>query len=188
MPPAGRGQRVGAPLPCRRWRRVRAMRDVLAQGTVITATNGAGLVHFAVPLVLEGHYLGAVLAGQVFVQYPEQLAVEWMPRSCGLKPGPAWALARLEVPVRRPHSRLCRLTREPGPKFSRKSLLSADGRETPGRNDSASRPRRGGNRGTCNKRKRTCATSELLFRQLVQDVKDYAIIMLDPLGHVASLE
>ena len=29
-------------------------------------------------------------------------------------------------------------------------------------------------------------TSELLFRQLVQDVKDYAIIMLDPLGHVAS--
>ena len=46
--------------------------DALAQGRVAFARDHTGLVDFAVPLILEGQRLGAVLAGQVFDQYPNQ--------------------------------------------------------------------------------------------------------------------
>ena len=60
-----------------------------------------GLVHFAVPLVLGEHPLGALVAGQVFDHYAEQLALEHVARQLGLSPAPAWQVARLEHPVKR---------------------------------------------------------------------------------------
>ena len=71
------------------------------RGRIVEARDRTGLVHFAVPLVLGGHPLGALVAGQVFDQYPEQLPLEQVAKQLGLSPGPAWQVARLEHPVKR---------------------------------------------------------------------------------------
>ena len=75
--------------------------DALARGGFVVARDRTGLVHFTVPLVLGGHPLGALVAGQVFDQYPEQLPLEQVARQLGLSPAPAWQVARLEHPVKR---------------------------------------------------------------------------------------
>ena len=64
------------------------------------AHDRTGLVHFAVPLVLGGHPLGALVAGQVLTRYPEQLPLEHIARQLLLSPGKVWELARLEHPVK----------------------------------------------------------------------------------------
>jgi signal transduction histidine kinase len=75
--------------------------DALARRGVVVARDRTGLVHFAVPLVLGEHPLGALVAGQVFDHYAEQLPLEQAARHLGLSPGPAWQAARLEHPVKR---------------------------------------------------------------------------------------
>ncbi|MCI0455451.1 MAG: histidine kinase, partial [Gemmataceae bacterium] len=73
----------------------------LARGGFVEARDRTGLVHFAVPLVLGEHPLGALVAGQVFDQYPEQLPLEQVAKQLGLSPAPVWQVARLEHPVKR---------------------------------------------------------------------------------------
>jgi len=73
----------------------------LARGGFVEARDRTGLVHFAVPLVLGEHPLGALVAGQVFDQYPEQLPLEQVAKQFLLSPGKVWELARLEHPVKR---------------------------------------------------------------------------------------
>jgi signal transduction histidine kinase len=75
--------------------------DALARGGFVVARDRTGLVHFAVPLVLGGHPLGALIAGQVFDQYPTQLPLEQVAKQLGLSPALAWQAARLEHPVNR---------------------------------------------------------------------------------------
>jgi signal transduction histidine kinase len=75
--------------------------DALARGGFVVARDRTGLVHFAVPLVLGEHPLGALVAGQVFDLYPEQLPLEHMAKQLGLPPAPVWQVARLEHPVKR---------------------------------------------------------------------------------------
>ncbi|MEX2308577.1 MAG: ATP-binding protein, partial [Pirellulales bacterium] len=75
--------------------------DALARGGVVVARDRTGLVHFAVPLVLGEHPLGALVAGQVFDQYPEQLPLEQVAKQLGLSPAPVWQIARLEHPIKR---------------------------------------------------------------------------------------
>ena len=75
--------------------------DALTTGEVRVTRDLTGLVHVTVPLVLGDHVLGALLAGQVFDQYPESLALEHAAVTCGLRPAQVWQLARLEVPVTR---------------------------------------------------------------------------------------
>jgi len=58
------------------------------------ARDRTGLVHFAVPLVLGEHPLGALVAGQVFDQYAEQLPLEQVARQLGLSPAPVWPSSR----------------------------------------------------------------------------------------------
>src|SRR6266849_11206529 len=74
--------------------------DALALGGFVVARDRTGLVHFAVPLVLGGHPLEALVAGQVFTQYPEQLPLEHIARQLLLSQGKVWELARLEHPVK----------------------------------------------------------------------------------------
>jgi signal transduction histidine kinase len=74
--------------------------DALARGGVIVARDRTGLVHFAVPLVLREHPLGALVAGQVFTRYPEELPLEHVARQLLLSPGKVWELARLEHPIK----------------------------------------------------------------------------------------
>jgi signal transduction histidine kinase len=73
----------------------------LARGGFVEARDRTGLVHFAVPLMLGEHPLGALVAGQVFDHYPEQLPLEHMAKQLGLPPAPVWQVARLEHPVKR---------------------------------------------------------------------------------------
>lgn len=73
----------------------------LATGALVLRRDRTGLVHFTVPLVLGDQRLGALLAGQVFDQYPEQLLLEHVARHFGLTPHEVWQGARLEHPVRR---------------------------------------------------------------------------------------
>src|SRR5262245_33444047 len=75
--------------------------DALARGGLNLVRDRTGLVHFAVPLVVGEHPLGALLAGQVFDQYPEQLELEHVARRCGLSPDKVWQTARRENPVKR---------------------------------------------------------------------------------------
>jgi signal transduction histidine kinase len=72
--------------------------DALKKRAVIRSRDRAGLVHFAVPLVLGGHELGALLAGQVFDEYPEQLPLERVAKELGLSAAKVWEKARLEHP------------------------------------------------------------------------------------------
>jgi signal transduction histidine kinase len=75
--------------------------DALANGGPAFAHDRTGLVHFAVPLELDGHAVGALIAGQVFDQYPEQLALEHAAKKLGLSPNQVWQKARLECPISR---------------------------------------------------------------------------------------
>jgi signal transduction histidine kinase len=75
--------------------------EALARRELVLRRDRTGLVHFTVPLVLEDHPVGALLAGQVFDQYPEQLVLEHAASHRGASPGAVWQLARLEVPVPR---------------------------------------------------------------------------------------
>jgi signal transduction histidine kinase len=75
--------------------------DALTRERVVMARDRTRLVHFAVPLILDGQQLGAVLAGQVFDQYPEQLVLEQLATHLGLSPAMVWQKARLEYPVKR---------------------------------------------------------------------------------------
>jgi signal transduction histidine kinase len=77
------------------------VRDALARRELVLARGRIGLVHFAVPLVLEDYPVGALLAGQVFDQYPEQLLLEHAATHVGLSPEAVWQVARLEQPVKR---------------------------------------------------------------------------------------
>jgi signal transduction histidine kinase len=75
--------------------------DALAKGGFGITRDRTGLVHVTVPLVLGEHSLGALVAGQVFDQYPEQLGLEHAAGTFGLRPEKVWQLARLEPPVTR---------------------------------------------------------------------------------------
>jgi ligand-binding sensor protein len=85
---------VMPPQPCT------CIADALAMGRFSLARDRIGLVHFAVPLRLGAHRLGAVVAGQVFDQYPEQLVLEHVAQLSGVSPQAAWERARLEHPVK----------------------------------------------------------------------------------------
>jgi signal transduction histidine kinase len=84
---------LAPPQPCT------CVADALSKGRTVWAEDRAGLVHFAVPLVLGGEQLGALIAGQVFDHYPEQLPLERAAKQFGLSPTEVWQTARLEHPV-----------------------------------------------------------------------------------------
>ena len=75
--------------------------EALTTGHVVLLRDRTRLVHFAVPLLLDSQPLGAVIAGQVFDQYPEQAVLEQVARQFGLSPARVWQQARREVPVKR---------------------------------------------------------------------------------------
>jgi signal transduction histidine kinase len=73
--------------------------DALKARAAVWSRDRTSLIHFAVPLVLEGQPFGALIAGQVFDNFPEQLALEQAALRLGLSPAQVWQAARLEHPV-----------------------------------------------------------------------------------------
>ena len=84
-----------SPQPCT------CVADALTKGGLALARDRTGLVHVAVPLLLGGQRLGALLAGQVFDQYPDQAVLGHLAGKLGLSPKQVWQKARLEQPVKR---------------------------------------------------------------------------------------
>jgi signal transduction histidine kinase len=86
---------IALPRPCT------CVAAALKKQTVVRTRDHTGLVHFAVPLTLDGQNVGALIAGQVFDQYPEQLALEYVAKRLDISPAKVWEKARLEHPVSR---------------------------------------------------------------------------------------
>jgi two-component sensor histidine kinase len=59
----------------------------------------AGFAHVALPLMLRDRQMGTLLAGQVFVQYPDTSALARVARLFGLSPQHIWNIARRQVPI-----------------------------------------------------------------------------------------
>jgi PAS domain S-box-containing protein len=91
---------LAPPTPCT------AVTDALATGEVVYAEDQCGLVHAAVPLFLGRQRLGALLAGQTFVQYPQPLALQRVAKAFGASPQELWNSAVRQVPLSRATLRL----------------------------------------------------------------------------------
>lgn len=76
------------------------VREALRTGKVTEIKDAAGLAHVAAPLFLEGAPLGAVIAGQVFVEYPQPLALERLANELHLAPNEVWLTATTRPPIR----------------------------------------------------------------------------------------
>ena len=100
-PSEGAAGGVGCPFSLAPLQPCNCVAAALARGGFVVARDRTGLVHFAVPLMLGEHPLGALVAGQVFDQYAEQLPLEQVARQVGLSPARVWQAARLEHPVKR---------------------------------------------------------------------------------------
>jgi len=76
-----------------------AVADALATGEIIFVQDQAGLAHAAIPLFLGKEPLGTLLAGQIFAQYPQALALRRVARSGAVSESELWDLAVRQVPV-----------------------------------------------------------------------------------------
>jgi two-component sensor histidine kinase/ligand-binding sensor protein len=72
-------------------------RRAIRSGELTVATDDSGLGYVAVPLRLAGRGRGALIAGQVFLRFPDQLALDRMGRKRGVPS--LWAAARRERPI-----------------------------------------------------------------------------------------
>jgi two-component sensor histidine kinase len=78
-----------------------AAADAVRSGEVMLVHDGIGMAHVAVPLSLGGRNLGALIAGQVFDQYPQSLPLQRAARSLGFSSQSLWHQAIHEVPISR---------------------------------------------------------------------------------------
>jgi PAS domain S-box-containing protein len=76
-----------------------AVADALATGGVVLVQDQAGLAHAAIPLFLGKQPLGTLLAGQIFAQYPQALALRRVARSGAVSQSDLWNVAVRQVPV-----------------------------------------------------------------------------------------
>jgi PAS domain S-box-containing protein len=138
-----------------------AVKDALRTGRPTIVRDAAGLAHVAVPLMLDDHRLGAIIAGQVSDQYPESLLLQRAAKKFGVSEQLVWQLSSKQRPVSHAALRLaadllCLL----GQAFLRQrysEILEAD-----------------------------VAQTNLRFRLLVEGVTDYALFTTDDLGRITS--
>ena len=74
--------------------------QALRTGKVTIAKDRIGLAHVAAPLTLEGQPLGILLAGQVFVDFPQPLPLRRLMRELKLSSRVLWPLATQRPPLR----------------------------------------------------------------------------------------
>ena len=78
-----------------------AVPDALRTGAVVITRGLGGFVHLAVPLILGGQPLGAIIAGQVFDRYPEALPLARVASESHVSGQQIWQLAVKQRPVSR---------------------------------------------------------------------------------------
>jgi len=77
----------------------KAVADALASGEVVIVDDAAGLAHAAIPLILGTRPLGALIAGQIFAQYPQPLSLQRVAKYFGVPQQELWSTAVHEVPL-----------------------------------------------------------------------------------------
>src|ERR1035438_539028 len=78
-----------------------SVKDAIQKGEIVTVTDGVGLAHVAVPLLLDGSYVAGLMAGQVFDRYPESLRLQRAARELGIPAQQMWQVAIGQTPVSR---------------------------------------------------------------------------------------
>ena len=138
-----------------------AIAEALQTGRAVMVRDQVGLAHVAVPLVLGRQNLGAILAGQVFDQYPDSLQLRRGTQGLGLSAQQLWDVARKQRPVSRAILQASGdLLRALGHAFLQQrygAILEANLAESNGR-----------------------------FRLLVEGTRDCALFTMDPTGRVTS--
>jgi PAS domain S-box-containing protein len=142
-------------LPCT------AVATALQRGGAVMVSDLAGLTHVAVPLLLGGEHLGAIVAGQVFDQFPDPLVLRRVAKEFGLSAQRLWDVARMQRPVSR-------------------AILQASGDLLCALGRAFLRERYG----TILETK--LAQTNARFRLLVDGVKDHALFTMDTAGLVTS--
>src|ERR1700722_11442441 len=79
-----------------------AVKDAIQKGEIVTVTDGVGVAHVAAPLLLDGSYVAALMAGQVFDRYPESLRLQRAAKEFGMPAHRMWQGAFGQNPGRRP--------------------------------------------------------------------------------------
>jgi len=138
-----------------------AVVNALSTGHVELVHDRAGLVHLAIPLTLAGRPLGALIAGQVFDQYPDALGLQRLARELHIPVQSFWHAARLQVPVRN-------------------TTLQAYGELLLSLGNAFLRQR------YADILERRLARTNLRLRLLVDGVKDYALFTVDGTGEVTT--
>jgi PAS domain S-box-containing protein len=138
-----------------------AVAEALQTGETVMVRDQAGLTHVAVPLSLGKHHLGAIIAGQVFDRYPEALSLRRVAKEFGVPAQQLWDVARNQRPIS--HG----ILRTSG------DLLRALGQAFLRQRYSAILEEK-------------LAETNLRFRLLVEEVRDYALFTMDSTGCVTS--
>ena len=71
----------------------------LSANKITFTRDRAGLTHAAIPLILGNRHLGSLIAGQVFAEYPQPLALQRVARDFRVSPQVLWNLAVHAVPL-----------------------------------------------------------------------------------------
>jgi PAS domain S-box-containing protein len=138
-----------------------AVREAIQTGEIMTVSDGAGLAHVAVPLLLDGRNMAALIAGQVFDRYPESLRLQRAARELGIPAQQMWQVAIRQTPVSRATLHMYgELLQALGQSFLRQRY------------------------GVIVQRKLNETNSR--FRLLVDSLKEYAIFTVDGGGRVTS--
>jgi PAS domain S-box-containing protein len=141
--------------------RCTAVAEALQTGGTVMVRDQAGLIHVAVPLSLGKQHLGAIVAGQVFDRYPETLSLRRVAKEFGVPAQQLWDVATQQRPVS--HGILQssgELLRTLGQAFLRQRYSAI--------------------------LEEKLAETNLRFRLLVEEVRDYALFTMDPTGRVTS--
>jgi PAS domain S-box-containing protein len=155
------GKQTGCPFCLSPLSPCTAVVDALRTGLPTIVRDAAGLTHVAVPLLLDDHPLGAILAGQVPNEYPESLSLQRASKTFGISAQLLWSLSNKQRPMTRASLRLAGdLLLTLGQAFVQQrygAILEAHAADT-----------------------------NVRFRLLVEGVTDYALFTTDVLGRVTS--
>jgi len=83
-----------------------AVAEALATGEIVYVRDQADLTHAAIPLFLGHQKLGTLIAGQVFAQYPQPLALQRVAKHLEASPQDLWHAAVHQAPISRATLRL----------------------------------------------------------------------------------
>ncbi len=138
-----------------------AVAEALATGEIVFVRDRADLTHAAIPLFLGHQRLGALIAGQVFAQYPQPVALQRVAKYLGSSSQGLWHAAVHQPPISRGTLRLyADLLESLGQAFLRQRYAAILDRNLHQTNER--------------------------YRLIIDESKDHALITVDAAGRITS--